>query len=80
MGGDPRPETNHPPNLLTLCAYHHAMVERYREFAYDDGLLVHQSQDPAVIPVKTWRGWVLLAPDGTETPHKRRRTDALASP
>jgi 5-methylcytosine-specific restriction enzyme A len=71
MGGDTRPETNLPSNLLLLCMPRcHSEVESSRQISYERGWLVHAEHDPAVKPV--WlagRGLVLLRPDGSVTPY-----------
>lgn len=69
MGGTVRPETNQPSNLLVLCGSAttpgscHQFVENRRAEAYEEGLLVPQTQDPATVPVLLERGWVLLTDD-----------------
>lgn len=72
MGGTRRPDTNHPQNLVTVCAHHHQWIETHRVWATGHGLLVKQSEDPAAIPVTTWRGVVLLDAAGAMTPTTRR--------
>lgn len=72
MGGDTRPETNCPSNLLLLCTPCHSAVESSRQISYERGWLVHAEHNPAVQPV--WlagRGLVLLRPDGSVTPYNR---------
>lgn len=61
MGGDPRPESNHISNLISLCRFCHDWVERVnRQRGYDLGYLVHRGTDPADVRVWHWRlGWVL---------------------
>lgn len=68
MGGSKRPETDLPANLVLLCGSgttgcHHA-VESDRLRATADGFLVSQWADPELIPVRTYRGKVLLSNDG----------------
>lgn len=65
MGGTRNPAINSPANLIVLCAGCHAWVERNRRYAFAVGLIVAQADDPADIPVKTWRGLLALADDGT---------------
>lgn len=56
MGSTTRPETNLPSNLLLLCGTGndsgcHGMVEANRTTSYALGWLVHQTEDPAAVPV-----------------------------
>jgi 5-methylcytosine-specific restriction protein A len=70
MGGDTRPETNLPSNLLLLCSPCHSAVESSRQISYERGWLVHAEHDPATRPV--WlagRGLVLLRADGSTIPY-----------
>jgi hypothetical protein len=73
MGGTCRIESNEPPNLLLVCGTGttgcHARIEANRDLAYDLGWLVHQQQDPALVPVNiatepTRTTPRLLTPDG----------------
>lgn len=72
MGGDTRPETNLPSNLLLLCMPRcHSEVESSRQISYERGWLVHAEHNPAVQPV--WlagRGLVLLRADGSTSPYR----------
>lgn len=65
-GGDPRPETNQPSNLVDLCLDHHLWVESNRVEAALLGLLVDWGADPAARPVVTRHhpGPVLLDDEG----------------
>jgi hypothetical protein len=71
-GGDARPESHGPSNLLLLhgsgttgC---HGEVETDREKAREVGLLVSRFQDPRVEPVEhAVHGKVFLRDDGTVT-------------
>jgi 5-methylcytosine-specific restriction enzyme A len=65
MGGTKDPAINLPSNLIALCLRCHDWVERNRRDAFALGLLVGQADDPATIPVQTWRGLLALAEDGT---------------
>lgn len=77
MGGSRRPELNTPANLLVVCGSGttgcHGRIESRREQAYTEGLLLHDGQDPATVPVLIacpidgWPKLVLLAEDGTYT-------------
>lgn len=70
MGGDRRPETNLPSNLLLLCGSGttgcHEWVESNRSHATDIGLLIPKmsQQLPAEIPVALLMGTVWLTDDG----------------
>lgn len=67
MGGTRRPETNQPQNLITVCAGCHHRIEMNRAHAYRHGLLVHQTENPAAVPVHTWHGVIFLTPAGSFT-------------
>lgn len=60
MGGTRRPDANSPANLLLLCGTGttgcHLQVETHRDEAIALGLLVHQADDPAGVPVHTAYG------------------------
>ena len=61
-GGDPRPETNLPANLVILCGSAtsaggcHEHVENNRTEARLSGLSMRWKQDPTKVPVLTWWG------------------------
>lgn len=67
MGGTTREDANSPSNLLVLCGSGvtgcHGWIESRRSEAFEDGLLIRQTDDPAAIPVLLERGWVLLTDD-----------------
>lgn len=63
-GGTRRPETNLPANLLRLCLSHHEWVESNRAAALEMGLLLHDRENPAVVPVRALYGLVLLNNEG----------------
>lgn len=67
MGGDPRPETDMPGNLIHAShVCHQQRIESNRTWAYSKGLLVPDHKMPAEVPVvwrpRRWgdRPWVLL--------------------
>lgn len=61
MGGDRRPDTNSPANLLVLCPPHHEDVESHRAEAYAVGWLLRQDDNPAAVAVLVQRDrWVYL--------------------
>lgn len=69
-GGDPRPETNLPANLVILCGSAtsaggcHQHVENNRTEARLAGLSMRWKQDPARVPLSTWWGPVVLDDKG----------------
>lgn len=69
-GGDLRPETNLPANLVILCGSAtsaggcHEWAESNRTEARLAGLSMRWKQDPATVPVRTWWGPVLLDDKG----------------
>ena len=67
-------------NLLLLHPNCHLVrVERNRAEAYRNGWLVHRWDDPAEVPVLTYRGWVWLWPDGSVTPVSESEAERLRS-
>lgn len=72
MGGSREAWINQPANLITLCGSGttgcHGWVEANPAKARELGLSVSRfGEAPAVVPVKTWRGWLYLNDDGTTT-------------
>ena len=67
-GGDVRPETNLPANLVILCGSAttgcHGWAESHRDEARDAGLSMRWKQDPQKVPVSTWWGAVFLDDKG----------------
>jgi len=69
-GGDVRPETNLPANLVVLCGSAtsaggcHEWAERHRAEARLAGLSMRWKQDPQKVPVSTWWGAVFLDDKG----------------
>jgi hypothetical protein len=69
-GGDARPETNLPANLVILCGSAtsaggcHQHVESHRAEARLAGLSMRWKQDPQKVPVSTWWGAVFLDDKG----------------
>ena len=72
MGGTKDPAINSPANLLLLCGSGtegcHGWVESNRAQAYETGLLVYRADDPVRVPVRLWRGTVLLDDGGGVQP------------
>jgi 5-methylcytosine-specific restriction protein A len=64
MGGTSDPAIHSPANLLHLCPDCHAWIESNRDAALTSGLLVPNASDPALVPVETIHGRVLLRDDG----------------
>lgn len=64
MGGDPRPDTDLPANLVAVCGSGttgcHGWIESNRDAARALGLLVRADRMPCLVPVVTWYGWVRL--------------------
>lgn len=78
MGGDPRPETNLPANLVAVCGSGtdgcHGWLESRRTEASDMGLLLHANDDPSEHPVAhAVLGPVLLDNEGGVWPCDRER-------
>ena len=67
MGGTSRADKNSPANLLTLCSPCHVEIESRRQWAVDNGWIVHQAFDPAAVAVSVQRRnrFVYLTADGT---------------
>jgi 5-methylcytosine-specific restriction protein A len=51
MGGRSESGINAPSNLVTLCEADHAWAESRRAEALEMGLLLHEADDPAKVPV-----------------------------
>lgn len=64
MGGDRRPETSLPANLLAVCGSGstgcHGWIENHRTAAHALGLLLAADEVPAAVPVALWYGVVVL--------------------
>lgn len=65
MGSTKRPETNAVSNGLWVCAMCHHRIHSHPQQSYENGWLVKQSADPALIPVLRRERWVLLQDDGS---------------
>jgi 5-methylcytosine-specific restriction protein A len=63
-GGSKRESTNQAANCTWICGPCHAEIESRREWATVHGWLVSQHSDPALVPVLTRHGWVLLTGSG----------------
>lgn len=73
MGGDRRPDTNAPQNLILVCGHateprkcHHAMEGR-NSGVWEHGWVLKDREDPLEVPVTTWRGPIWLHADGSWT-------------
>lgn len=65
-GGTKDPAINRLSNLIWLCRGCHDWVEtKERAKAYVAGLLVHQWEDPRLVPLRSLGGRVWLRDDGT---------------
>jgi hypothetical protein len=65
MGGDRRPDTNSPANLLLLCPPHHEEVESRRAESYAVGWLLRLNDRPELVAVLVQRDrWVYLTATG----------------
>lgn len=78
MGGDRRPDTNAPQNLIVLCGHAtgtnfggpngdsgcHAKTEARYSAGWEHGWWIRQMEDPLDVPVTTWRGRVWLDAEG----------------
>lgn len=60
MGGTKRKESGTAANGIYVHLKCHMDIESNRQAAFDNGWLVHQLAEPAVIPIKLWDGWFLL--------------------
>lgn len=58
MGGTKDPAINSPANLIHVCPDCHRAIEANRTHAYQAGLLVRATHDPAATPVVTIHGVV----------------------
>jgi hypothetical protein len=68
MGGTRHASVNQPQNLVTLCGSGttgcHGQVEANPAWAKAHGWSVAWWDNPATVPVWTWRGWLLLLASG----------------
>lgn len=71
QGGDRRPETNLPANLITVCGSGvdgcHGYIESCRTESYRAGWLLRADDLPSSEPVLTWWANVLLDDEGRWT-------------
>jgi 5-methylcytosine-specific restriction enzyme A len=79
MGGTNRPDTNSPANLLLLCPDCHRLIESERVWALQQGLLLVQADDPALVAVRIHHAWpdlIYLTADAqySRTPPSRKDT------
>lgn len=65
MGGSKDPSSGAITNGVLLHPNCHAKVESQRAWAFDNGWLVQQRDEPALTPIMTWRGYLWLTPDGS---------------
>ena len=63
-GGTSDPAINNPTNLVAICAPCHLAIELGRADAYADGWLVHNSDDPAAVPLRYRGRLAQLTDDG----------------
>jgi 5-methylcytosine-specific restriction enzyme A len=69
LGGRTGRDINLVVNLVALCRDCHSTVESQRAWALDLGLLLHEGEDPELIPVLHHQyGVVLLGIDGNVIP------------
>lgn len=78
MGGTRRKDSATAPNGLYVHLKCHMDIESNRQAAFNNGWLVHQLAEPAVIPVRLWNGWFLLDDEGWTS--RVPQTDPDASP
>lgn len=67
MGGDPRPDRDTLPNVIAVAVHVHAGIHGNPHWSGPAGLLLPKEgdrSDPAAVPVRSWRGWVFLTPEG----------------
>jgi 5-methylcytosine-specific restriction endonuclease McrA len=72
MGGDRRPDSNSPANLVLLCGSAttlcHLAAESQRAIAYDRGVLLRDNEVPTQRPVEHAAfGWIYLTDDAAIT-------------
>lgn len=60
MGSTRRESTNAVYSLVDLCHPCHSHIESHRTQALDDGWLVPQHGDPALVPVRARGTWKML--------------------
>jgi 5-methylcytosine-specific restriction protein A len=77
-GGTRRPETNRPSNALWLCGGCHRFVESNRSYAYEQGWLVRQHDEPRDVPVSYRNTTVYLDDLGNMHDAKPRPSEAAS--
>lgn len=46
----------------------HGVVHQFPKNSREEGMIVPSWNDPAAVPIRTWRGWGLLTPEGEFVP------------
>jgi hypothetical protein len=69
MGGTSRPDQDTLPNVIAVADNVHRGIHENPQWSEPVGLLLPTSeQDPASVPVRSYRGWVFLLPEGGYRP------------
>lgn len=71
MGGTGRADQDSLPNVIAVAHHVHAGIHGNPHWSGPLGLLLPKEgerSDPTAVPVRTWRGWVFLTPDGDYVP------------
>jgi hypothetical protein len=69
MGGTNRPDQQSLPNVIAVADNVHRGIHHNPHWSEPLGLLLPTSEDdPASVPVRTWRGWIFLTPEGGYRP------------
>lgn len=69
MGGTSRPDQHTLPNVIAVADHVHRGIHGNPHWSEPHGLLLPTSeQDPAQVPVWTFRGWVFLTAEGGYLP------------
>lgn len=67
-GGSKAPDTDLPANLVNLCGTAttgcHGEVEAHPTEALATGMRVSQGHSPLLVPLLTYKGWLLLDDEG----------------
>lgn len=76
----PKTTLHNVENLVDMCGTGttgcHGYVHAHPAESYANGWLVRSTTDPADAPIRTYRGWMILTPDGGWRKYTKGADDA----